>query len=398
MISIELPQFKKIENMTKDIPNCISFAQGTLRTGGVPEEIRRYAREILLTDKADYYTHTLGIKELREKLALILSRDNNTKIDFSQIVVTHGAMGGIITICLSLVDQGDDIILPEPTYPVYKDIVKFCRANAVFVPAFFEKQKGEKRYWEFDCDRVINSITPKTKMIILPNPSNPTGTCLTSQDIKSLVDTCNNRGIYLLSDEVYENYVFEDSFNSVTRYIPESEFIIRAGSFSKNFAMSGWRVGYIVSSLKYTDVFSAVQSGTVCCPNAIAQYAALYALDHKELMNEQIQKVKIGRELSYRLLSPLEKADVLSLSQGHAGFYLFPKTCEKSSKELAFDLLNKEHVAISPGIDFGPSFGSYFRLCFAREPHVVQEGCKRIVNYFQNRYNISKDIFGQVNV
>jgi aspartate/methionine/tyrosine aminotransferase len=226
-------------------------------------------------------------------------------------------------------------------------------------------------------------------MIIIANPSNPTGTCLSARDLMTLKNVCQQHGIYLVCDEVYEYYIFDGAFHSSTRLTLDSEFVIRVGSFSKNFAMSGWRVGFIVAPLSLVETMQAVQSGTLCCPNVIAQHAALCALDNELLMQEQIRKVKLGRDCAYEALAPLMEIGVLSRANARAGFYLFLKTPCVDMSPFIMDILKYAHVALAPGCDFGQSCAAYFRLCFAREHEVVQEGCTRLIQYFREHYESS---------
>lgn len=384
MIKLELPAFKKIETIARNTPGCISFSQGVLRAGGVPAPIRDYAREILTTDVADYYQHTLGIMPLREKIAKKFST-SNTMIDPEQVIITHGAINAINALAFTLLETGDEVILPTPTYPVYKNVVLSAKANPVFVTAFTEKKTSQGSIWVFDVEQIIKAITPKTRMIIIPNPSNPTGTCLSRNDILALKNVCDKYNIYFVSDEVYEYYVFDGEFSSSIDYINTSNNIFRVGSFSKNFAMSGWRVGFIIAPRERVDGISAIQSAIICCPTVISQHAALYALDHESLMKPQIEKVKQARAIAYKVLAPLVQSGDLKIANNHAGFYLFAQTKQADCYDLVMDILKNAQVALAPGKDFGPEHKSYFRLCYARELEIVQEGCTRLVSYFEKK-------------
>lgn len=389
MIKLQTPVFKKIEDQAQATPGCISFSQGALRVGGVPQAIRDYVQEIAKTDKADYYVNGLGIMLLREKIAAYVQQKHGAHINPRQVFVTHGGIGGLTSIFLALLEPGDDVILPVPTYPVYQNIVKMSRANPVFVDACFVKagsSSAAKSTWAFDVDRVKAAITSKTKMIVLPNPSNPTGMVLSLSDILALKELCEQNKIYLVSDEVYEHFVFEGEFHSVTPFVAQSEYVLRVGSFSKNFSMSGWRIGFVVSPAHMIDTFSAIQSATICCPTAISQHAVMYALDHPELMAEQIAIVKQCRDIAYEGLLPLVHKGILSCAYPQASFYLFVKTPEKNCNDLVLDILHDAKVALAPGSDFGPFSTDSFRLCYARDPKLVHEGVARLVKFFEERY------------
>jgi aspartate/methionine/tyrosine aminotransferase len=324
---------------------------------------------------------------LREKIADYLTAVYKVSISPNQLFISHGSMGGLSAIFLSLLNPGDEVIIPTPTYPVYSNAVKLVKAKPVFIDTFFlKKQSDGKVVWEFDVSRIREVITSRSRMIIIPNPSNPLGVCFTKEQLQALKDICEEHKMYLVSDEVYENYVFEGQFNSVINLMPESKYIFRVGSFSKNFAMSGWRVGFVVVPPDMIETFSAVQSATICCPTVVSQYAALYALDHNELMNDQIKTIKQNLDFVVRSLKPLVDRGILSYAIPQSTFYLFAKTAEQDSEQLVMDILQKVKVALAPGKDFGPGHESCFRLCFARDPQLVQEGITRLLNYFDTLY------------
>lgn len=387
MIELHIPAFKKIEAQAQNTPGCISFAQGALRVGGVPAQIREYVQEVLKTDKADYYGYSLGIMPLREKIAQHLTSVYKIPITPNQLFISHGSMGGLSALFVSFLNPGDEVIIPTPTYPVYSNAVKLVKAKPVFIDTFFlKKQKDGRAAWEFDVDRIRTVITPRSKMIIIPNPSNPLGVCFTKEQLESLKNLCEEHKMYLVSDEVYENYVFEGSFNSSINLMPKSKYVFRVGSFSKNFAMSGWRVGFVVVPPEMIDTFSAVQSATICCPTVVSQYAALYAIDHGELMNDQIKTIKQNLDFVVNALNPLVEKGILSYAVPQSTFYLFAKTQEQDSEHLVMDILQKVKVALAPGKDFGPGHESCFRLCFARDPQLVHEGIARLLHYFDTAY------------
>lgn len=384
MIRLDQPEYKRIEFIAQSGPDYVSFSQGALRTGGVPQAIREYAREILTTDAADYYTHPLGIALLREKIAHKLSLHYNIQVNKEHISVTHGSINAISSLCLALLNIGDEVLIPEPTYPAYVNIVKIAKAQPVFVQAFVEgmQQDGQKK-WKFDVDRVKKATTVHTKMIIIPNPANPCGVCLTNSELLELKQWSEQHGIYLIFDEVYDNYIFDGAFASGTALAVESELVFRIGSFSKDFAMSGWRIGFIVAQPSILPALMAVQDGLICCPNAIGQYAAAYALDHYHLMKPQIEQISRNRLLTVELLEPLVRAGILSFIKPDAGFFYFLKTEQEDTTQLVNDILDKAHVALVPGKDFGPSGKSYIRLCYARNEGLIHKGIERLINYFK---------------
>ncbi len=380
MLVLTTPKYKTIESFVSRNSEYISFSQGAVKVGGTPQIIKDHIRELLKSDLVDYYQNVGGIFPLRVKIAEDLSLKFNRKYIPEQILITHGSIGGITNLCLSLLTNGDQVILPEPTYPSYQNIIKFSKAHPLFVPGFVEEQGG----WRLDSERIKEAVTPRTKMVILSNPSNPCGICLKTEDLLSLKNFCEFHRIYLILDEVYDNYIFEGSFSSGTPLVLESSFVVRTGSFSKDFAMSGWRIGYIVAPDSLIPHLMAVQDGTLCCPSVVGQHAALFALEHKELIENQVKIVKNNLALICKMIKPLVEQEILSYIKPEAGIFLFLKTQMSDSERLVMDILDKAKVALVPGKDFGLNKEThrYIRLCFARQEAIVLEGITRILNYF----------------
>lgn len=383
MIHLDQPALKTIEHRVQQIEGGISFAQGALRIGGVDASIHTYAQEILNTDKADYYGHSIGLAALRQKLADTLSARYNARIAFENVVVTHGSINGIAALCLLLLNAGDEVVIPEPTYPAFLNTIMLAKGKINFFSAYKYKQlpDGSLR-WIFDVEGLMETCTQSTKMIIITNPSNPTGACMTQEEIARVAAFCEERGIYCIFDEAYENYFFDVPSTSATPLVAQSQFLVRTGSFSKTYGMSGWRVGYVVAPKHIIDNIAAVQDGVIVCPTVISQYAALYALDHPEIAASYTEVVNKNREIAYQAVQPLAEKGLIKCAKPEAGFFLFVETKEVDTLDLANDMLAKVRVAVVPGKDFGPSGKRFVRLCYARKTEVLEEGLYRFVDYF----------------
>ena len=383
MIKIAMPEIKKIEALAQSL-KAISFAQAAVRVGGVNQNIKKYVQTILDTDKADYYQSVIGLLSLREKIAEKLSLKHTTPLVADNIIISHGSVGAFASLCAALLETGDEVIIPEPTYPTYKNTATFFKAVPVKIPAFVSSvtSSGDLS-WELDIDQIKAATTSKTKMLIFPNPVNPLGLLLSPALLQELVAWCESRSIYLVVDEVYDDYIFEGVFSSITPFVASSSYVIRLGSFSKNFAMSGWRVGYAVVPTSLIPILMAVQDVLLCCPNVPGQYAALYALDHHESIAESYALVSKSRDIVLQMLEPFKKQGIFTYAQPAAGFCIFLKTDHKDATDLALDILHTSLVALVPGKDFGDNGSSYLRLCYARFPEVTQEGMQRLANYFK---------------
>ncbi len=390
MISFKVPAIKEIEKIAQGRKGCISFSQGALRLGGVHPDIKNYARQMSQSDKADYYQDALGILPLRNKIAKMLSESYETNVGIDQIAITHGAIGALTSICLTILKTGDEVLLPEPTYPVYQHAVTLAKGKPISIQGWhmIPAEKGTFT-WQFDLKAIENAITVQTRMIIFSNPSNPLGCYLSKAELITLAKLCESKGIYLVIDEIYDDFIFEGTFYSSSSLALESDRVIRIGSFSKNFGMSGWRIGYVISSKRLTAALGSIQMVTLNCPNVISQYAAWFGLEHKEeIITPYYEKVHQARKIICEFFDFLQIQGEFQYVKPDAGFYIFFKTKEPVSTSFVIDLLDKANIALVPGTDFGSSCGSFVRLCFAREIDLVTEGIRRFQDYLTQKKRI----------
>ena len=381
MLHLNRSALRKLEEIAQKTPGCISFSQGVCKLGGVSQTIKSHVQQVLNTDVADYYQSGIGIIALREKLATTLSARFNTQLWAQNILVSHGSLGCLNTLGTTILDTGDQVLIPAPAYPMYKQLIESMHAEPVFVTTYIWQQQGLSGTWHFDLNALTHAITPKTKIILLSNPSNPTGVVLTKTEVLALKTLCEQRGIYLVLDEIYDDFMFEGEFFSGTGLVLESEWVMRVGSFSKNYGMSGWRVGYLVAPAALIDLMVPIQEVTLCCPSVIGQHAALYALDHPELVVQTHQKLVSIKNMVCETFSTIAQSGLISFAPPQSGLYVFAKTTCADSTPFVLDLLEKAKVAVVPGNDFGKDSGAFFRLCFAREMDVVQEGMNRLQAY-----------------
>jgi aspartate/methionine/tyrosine aminotransferase len=387
MIEIELPSIKRVEALAQSTPGCISLAQGALRIGGVDQQIKEYVRQVLLTDKADYYQDTLGLLALRQRLAQTLTERSGAAVDVRNVMIGHGGIGVLNALMLLLLDAGDEVLLPEPAYPVYTTLARLAKATPQFVSAYDlqpDNVSGSNK-WTFSIERVKAAVTDKTKMIIISNPSNPTGVFLSRAEMTELVALSERKQIYLIVDEVYDDFIYEGTFTSGTAYAINSPYVIRLGSFSKNFGMGGWRVGYAVAQPRLITALAPVHAATISNATVVSQYAALYALEQPHCVAGYRAILEKNMTAVCALFDQLQAQGVVTYARPAAGFYLFFKTQVANANDAVMDILREANVALTPGTDFGPSAQGYIRLCFARDPEVIQHCLMRIKNYFDKK-------------
>jgi aspartate/methionine/tyrosine aminotransferase len=382
MLEIPLSGIKKIEEIAKSSSEYISLSQGSVKLGGIPEEIKNYIQSLMSTDKTDYYESCWGLKMLREKLASTHSQRFNTTISVGQTIPTHGCIGGLSLLFLTLVSPDDEVIIPEPTYPAYALLTQACRARSVFVSCYKKNEAVAQGYdWELDVEKIKAATTSKTKIIIFSNPWNPLGIIVPRSTILELKAWCELKGIYLIVDEAYRDYAFTDEYESSIPLLNQSDRIICASTFSKNMAMSGWRIGYLLVPENMTRALAGMQDALLNCLNNTAQYAAMYALDHPELTAKFYQQIKQNRDLVIELLQPLVARNIISFTKPDGGIFLFLKSGSDDATDFGMSILHGAKVALIPGNTFGQSGNPFLRLCFARDREVLQEGINRINNF-----------------
>ena len=381
MLNLQLSGIKKIEAIAQSSPEYISLSQGALRVGGIPQQIKKHLQEILNTDKTDYYQSAWGIADLRKKLSKVLSKEK--EIPVNQIIVTHGCIGALSTLLFTVLDQGDEIIIPEPTYPAYEKLAHLVRAKPVFVSCKKNLQDANpENQWELNVEKIKQATTTKTKIIIFSNPWNPLGIIVPEKTILELKSWCEEKKIYLVIDEAYKDYAFDENYKSYASLVTDSKYVITTASFSKNMAMSGWRIGYMIVPPELCQRLGTTQDALLNCPNVPAQYAALYALDHPEFTKKFHDIVKSNLQLAEKMLAPLVEKNIFTYQKSKGSFFLFLKVDFDDATDLCMSILNKAKVALIPGKFFGKSGESFLRLCYARDREVLQEGLERLVKYF----------------
>ncbi len=381
MLEIPLSGIKKIEEIARSSSEYISLSQGSIKVGGIPQQVKDYIKTLMQTDKTDYYESCWGILPLRERLAMHLQQKHGLPFTVQNILPTHGCIGGLSLLYLAILSPGDEVIVPEPAYPAYTILAQASRAKAVHVSLLNTKADGDYD-WHFNIERIKAAATEKTKMIVFSNPWNPLGIVIPMATIKELLNWCEQKGIYLIVDQAYEDYAFTPAFESAAPLVLQSPYLVCAYTFSKNMAMSGWRIGYLLVSPTLNRILAGMQDALLNCLNNTAQYAAMFALDHPEMVESFYKIIAYNRQLAVDQLAPLVAANKISFKQPDGGFYIFIKTNEVDATEMCMDILQKAKVSLIPGSTFGQSSTSFLRLNYAREAHLLEEGIRRLSSYF----------------
>ena len=329
-----------------------------------PEHIKQAANEALRKGMTKY-TPSQGMVELREAIAEDI-RKRGFDADPANIIVTPGAKHAIFCALVAALDPGDEVIIPSPCW-TYKAMVQLAGGKPVFV-----ETKAEGGFVP-DPERVLEAITPKTRMLLLNYPSNPTGAVLDRAQLKPLVDIAVDKGFWILSDEIYDRLVYEGEHASPLSLDGAAECTIYINGFSKTYAMTGWRLGYAMAPKDLVTEMVKVQQASTSCVPAFVQMAGIAALrgpqDSVEQMCSEYQK---RRDLIVKHLSAIED---ISCFKPRGAFYVFPSIKELgiSSLEFCERLLKEKGVAAVPGSGFGPFGEGHVRFSYATSPAVIKE-------------------------
>ena len=371
--NLNLSVIKQMELRAAKYPDVISLAQG-VPNFDTPECIKRRVELALKRGIVAKYSLSPGISELRELIELKLAQENMFYDWEKEILITAGSIEGITATILALTNPGDEVIIPQPTYTSYREVITLAGCTPVFVA--LDEEKG----WAFDLEKFRQAITPKTKAIFYCNPNNPTGTIYSK---------------FLISDEVYKDFLFEENQKIFSlAEIPElRKRVIRLFSFSKSYAMTGWRVGYLHGDESVVKEILKVHDSLVTCAPVISQYAAMGALEmgDKDLI-EMNGEYKKRRDLICSHLDDM--AHIFSYVRPESAYFVFPKILLNSvdyadndhggslSWKFALNLLEKTKVAVVPGVAFGPNGEGHIRMSFGRSEEDINKAFGRMKRFF----------------
>lgn len=346
-----------------------------------PEAAKEGAARAMKEDLTRY-DKAAGLAELRQAICRKLSVENGVEYSPDQIVVSNGAKQCIINACIALLDPGDEVIIPAPYWVSYPELVKIAGGVPVFV------QTKKENDYKLTAAEVEEAATERTKMIVLCNPSNPLGTVHSREELTAIAEECVSRGIYMMSDEVYERICFADEFVSMAAVSEKAkEYTILINGLSKSIPMTGWRIGYSATTSEIAKAFAALQGHMTFHPSMISQWAGVAALESGSAYTEMmIEEYRRRMEAAVRFLS--EQLPEIPFVKPEGAFYLFlditclkdalsdvPDSTGSYSKDFALMLLERKHVAMVPGSAFGME--GFLRVAYANDIDSIIEGLDR---------------------
>ncbi|MBP1931664.1 pyridoxal phosphate-dependent aminotransferase [Ammoniphilus resinae] len=371
-----LAQVKKLEAEGRQI---VSFAIGE-PDFDTPENIKVKGQSAI-DQNYTHYAPSAGIMELREAVANHVSKMNGITVGPENVVITPGAKPIIFHTILSLVNPGDEVIYPNPGFPIYESVVRFVGGKAV--PVALREQRG----FSLDPEELESKITEKTKLLIINSPQNPTGGIIAEQDLQKIAELAVKHDLWVLSDEIYSELIYEGEFKSISSFPGMKERTIILNGFSKTYAMTGWRIGYGVMCQPLAELMARLVTNSDSCVATFTQMAAVEALTGPQTaVQEMVQELKQRRDV---IVNRINQIPGFSCLTPKGAFYVYAnvtKACQMlglpSSRELQQKLLLEGNVAVLPHTSFGSrnegDSEEYVRFSFATSLENIHEGLDRI--------------------
>ncbi len=318
------------------------------------------------------YTHSMGILPLREALAAYYEREYGVRVSPDRIIVTNGTSAAMLLLFAVLLDGGGSVVMSDPSYACYANFILYAGGTVASVPT------REEDGFQLNVDEVRGKLAPDTKAILVNSPSNPGGTIIRPEEFKALC----GMGPMVVSDEIYHGLVYEGRAASVLEF---SDQACALDGFSKRYAMTGWRLGWMVMPQHLVPTVQKLQQNFMICANSMAQWAGIAALEQAGPDVERMRR-EYGRRRKV-LLAGLRSIGLTVKSDPVGAFYVLANArhISNDSLSLAFDILEKAGVGVAPGIDFGPGAEGYLRFSYANSVENIEEGVQRLKTYLENR-------------
>lgn len=381
--SISPSGIRKFFDIANQMENVISLGVGEpdFRT---PWHVRAAAVQSI-EQKGTSYTANAGLLELRKAISRYL--EDRFQLEYNpenQILVTVGASEAVDLALRAIVEEGDEILIPEPTYVSYLPSVVLAGGVAVSVPTY------ESRSFRLTAEDLEKHITPRTKAIVMCYPNNPTGAVMELSDLKAIGEVLKEHDIFVISDEIYSELVYGITHTSIASLPGMAERTLVINGFSKSFAMTGWRLGYAAGPVELLQAMTKIHQYAIMCAPTMSQYAGLEALENglshvKTMVAEYNQRRRVMVD-GFRQMG-------LSCFEPQGAFYVFPRISDLglSSDEFCTQLLQEERVAVVPGIAFGASGEGFIRCSYAYSLDSIREALRRIDRFVTHRRRVSSN-------
>jgi len=352
---IESSGIRKVFDLASKLENPINLSIGQ-PDFDVPEPVKNAAISAIRAGQ-NKYTLTQGVPELREKVRAHISRTRGWEPQ--EVMITSGVSGAILLSLLVTVEEGDEVIIPDPYFVMYKHLVNLCGGTPVFVDTYPD--------FKLTPDKLEAAITPRTKLAFLNWPNNPTGAVMARDEIDGVVETLRKHGVPALSDEIYDSFVFDGEFASVASAYPEGTLLL--GGFSKTWAMTGWRLGFAAGAADVLSEMIKIQQFSFVNAPSMVQQAGLAALDYRT--DEFRREYRRKRDLVYHGLK-----DDFEVEKPRGAFYIFPKAPGGSATDFVTRAI-ENNVLVIPGSVFGEK-DTHFRISYAADDQTIRRGVETL--------------------
>jgi len=369
----------EMTRLSKEIDD-VAFLSWAKPTSDTPEHIKQAAVEAIGKGLVGGYSPPVGLPALREAISTKLSRDNGVDADASQVLVTVGAIEGLASAVMTVIDPGDEVIVPSPTYATHIRQVLLASGKPVIVPSI------EEAGFALDVDGIERAITKKTKALMFATPSNPTGTVFSEEQLRRLCRIALDHDLMIITDEAYEYFVFDGNRHFSVASIPEMRRnVISCYTFTKTYAMTGWRVGYLHADESVIPEIRKAHIPFAICAPVVSQYAALAALEGPQDCVEEFRaKYLAARDLMCERLDRL--ASFVDYTRPGGSYLMFPRILVEEGKNDSFSfcrkLLKEARVSTTPGIAFGPTGEGHMRMSFCVQQDTINKAFDRMERFF----------------
>ncbi len=367
---------RRIYDKSKEYENVVDLTLGDPDIP-TPQKVKDAANKALAENKTKY-TANAGIPELRAAISSDVKKRTGITYSIDEITVTAGAMGALYLSTISILNPGDEMIILEPHWPNYTNMVKMCGAVPKYV-----NYLGEDNVKNL-TQNIEKAITDKTKAIIINSPSNPTGVVLPFKKLEEIAEITKKYNLWVITDEVYHTIVFDGSFRSILEIPDMKERTILVDSLSKRFSMTGFRVGFVCAPKEVAVAVATLEENVNSCACMFAQYASITALENSETLEKEI--CETFRSRCNAMTAELKKSKNLIVNDATSTFYLFIDINKTglTSEESAYKLLDEKHIAVVPGNAFNRAGEGYIRIACTLSEEKLVAAAKEIVDFADN--------------
>ncbi len=338
---------------------------------GAPEPVLEYARQMTINDPKQGYTEAMGMSLLRDRIALYYKNNYNIDVDYKNIAITVGASGAFILTFISAFDAGDKVALATPGYPAYRNILSSLNIKTIEIET--DETTNYQPYVS-----LLEKLDTKIDGLIIASPSNPTGTIIPDDELEKIVNWCDKNKVRIISDELYQMVSYGTKPQTIMKYTDKAIVI---NSFSKYFALTGWRLGWTVLPEDITLRVKSLSESLFVSPPTISQHLAYKIFDHMDILDEYVSVYKNNLDI---LRKELPKAGINKLSNTQGAFYIYAdiSNLTNNSEEFCKRMIDEAGVACTPGLDFDLGRGQKtIRISFAGTTEDIEKACERLIKW-----------------